>query len=185
MYVENATVSQQTYKYHHGDYFYEDEIQLHQENDSCEYDSLSIMFRLYRVLNESLCRSALMSILEGAGNTLHESTQSLLNQEDMTSNLDDLLHNDHMVQCQQGFAFANDDMIAKSKSRITNALKLFSSSPTIKSFLVQDFFDRAKENITKFKKLGNGVGSLEIYHDFRSKMKLERILGPNNIILLS
>ena len=143
------------------------------------------MFRLYRVLNESLCRSALMSILEGAGNTLHESTQSLLNQEDMTSNLDDLLHNDHMVQCQQGFAFANDDMIAKSKSRITNALKLFSSSPTIKSFLVQDFFDRAKENITKFKKLGSGVSSLDIYHDFRSKMKLERILGPNNIILLS
>ena len=47
----------------------------------------------------------------------------------------------------------DDDLIDKSKSRITSVLKLFSSSSTIKSFLVQDFFDRAKESITKFKNL--------------------------------
>ena len=87
---------------------------------------LNLQFNQNRVLNEFFCRKALMSVLECAGNSLHESTQSLLNQKEMTSNLDDLLHNEHMVQCHQGYAFKNEDMISRSKDRIANALKLFS-----------------------------------------------------------
>ena len=58
-----------------------------------------------KVLNESICRRTLISILESAGSSLNESSRSLLDQKDMFEKLDDLIHNEHMVQAYQSFDF--------------------------------------------------------------------------------
>lgn len=55
------------------------------------------------MLNESTCRRTLISILESAGSSLNESSRSLLDQKDMFEKLDDLIHNEHMVQAHQSF----------------------------------------------------------------------------------
>jgi len=67
----------------------------------------------------------------------------------MVENLDDLLHNQHMVHVYQAIEFRQTKAIEESRQSITKVLRLFGESPVIKNFLVDDFFKRANETIER------------------------------------
>ena len=69
----------------------------------------------------------------------------------MTTRLDDLIHNEQMVSVHQSVAledcYPKRPGLERAEAKTVNALKLFGQSPTIKTFLVNDFFKRAKETL--------------------------------------
>lgn len=70
-----------------------------------------------------------------------------------------------------------------------NSLQLFKGTPSIKNFLIEDFFTRAKVTIEAIGKndfkdyFENGTPVL--VENFREKLKLEAYLDPMNLLLLS
>ena len=58
---------------------YNRELQLFELITTQDRGTLWKLYKEYKVLNEALCRSALMEILESAGSTLNEAAAKLLN----------------------------------------------------------------------------------------------------------
>lgn len=147
------------------------------------------LYSALKVFNESICRSTLVLIFQTAGNSLNESAHQMLEQKDMFENLDDLIHNEHMVQSYHSFDFEQPKSLDESKKTISELLKLFGKSDSIKTFLVDDFFKRAKETIVNASR-----NEFSIFHEehtwsmaknFRKYVKLEALLDPMNLMLLS
>ena len=65
------------------------------------YANFNNFFTALKTSNQALCRKSLLSILESAGSSLSESSLKLLNQEEMMTKLDDLIHNEHMLRSHQ------------------------------------------------------------------------------------
>ena len=124
--------------------------------------------------------------MEGAGSKLSESAGVLLQQEELMTRLDDLVHNEHMVVGHQGIVFDVEEDIKKSESRITKTLALFKESAAIKKFLVDDFFQRAARSIAANAKTWPDQNrSNYLINSWRERTKVEAILDPMNLILLS
>lgn len=106
----------------------------------------------------------------------------------MTTRLDDLVHNNHMVNAFHAISFDISQIQEESAAQITNVLRLFAQSDTIKEFLVNDFFKRAKETVERSmpeddkSKLFNDETGLK--QGWRDVLKLEEILDPTNVLLL-
>ena len=58
----------------------------------------ALIFNLYKVVYQSICRNTLMKIMDVAGKKLSEATSSLLQQKELKTRLDDLIHNENMVR---------------------------------------------------------------------------------------
>lgn len=70
-------------------------------------EELQQLYDEYKTANQAICRNSLMITLESAGNSLNESSRALLNQEDMMTKLDDLIHNEHMMHAHQSICFGD------------------------------------------------------------------------------
>ena len=57
-----------------------------------------------------------------------------------------------MVRSHQSFCYDDPKALKKSEEQTISVLKLFKETPSIKNFLVRDFFKRAKETILKISK---------------------------------
>ena len=73
------------------------------------------IYTLYKVVFQSICRNTLISIMELAGKQLSEATGKLLEQEDLMTKLDDLLHNEHMVRSHQSICYDEAKALKKSE----------------------------------------------------------------------
>ena len=58
----------------------------------------SKLFKGYKVLNEAICRTTLITIMSSCAHKVTESSRQLLNKDEMCSRLDDLVHNYHMAR---------------------------------------------------------------------------------------
>jgi len=142
------------------------------------------------VLNEAICRTTLITIMSSTAHQITASSQQLLNKDEMCSRLDDLVHNYHMASAHQSIAFADPAVMKSSEAIIAEVLKLFAQSPTIKTFLVDDLFKRARETIEQaskeaFEYFNDRYSPCYVATVFRQKLRLEANLDPTNLILLS
>ena len=60
-------------------------------------ERLRKIFLGYKVLNEAICRSTLITILSETADKVSESSRKLLDQEELKKRIDDLIHNSHMI----------------------------------------------------------------------------------------
>lgn len=156
--------------------------------DSSDKSKFRKVFIAQKVLNEAICRDTLITILGETGDKLSESSREMLNKEELRTRLDDLIHNNHMVVVHQAVYFAEKDSRKLSEDRIRAVLKLFAESETIKTFLVDDLIKRAKETLKNameenFYEFTDR--SMKLATTFRRRVKLEAILDPTNLVLLS
>ena len=78
-----------------------DLCQYNEYQNAGPYADFNKFFVALKTSNQALCRKSLLSILESAGSSFSESSLKLLNQEEMMTKLDDLIHNEHMLRSHQ------------------------------------------------------------------------------------
>ena len=153
-----------------------------------EKHKLNKVFIAQKVLNEGICRETLITILGETADKLSAESREMLNKEDLRTRLDDLIHNNHMTAVHQSIRFNEPELRKESEARTRSVLKLFAESDTIKTFLVDDLFKRAQETIKNVMHVDFadfGIRNVKLSENFRSLVKLEAILDPANLILLS
>ena len=62
-----------------------------------EWELHEKLYVSYKTLNESICRKILLLIFSQSGQSLNESSRSLLNNKTIMTRLDDLIHNSYMT----------------------------------------------------------------------------------------
>ena len=134
-----------------------------------------------------MCRQSLITILSQVADKVNEKSRLLLDKDELRTRLDDLIHNNHMVAVHHSLYLKETKHRTESQEQVTDVLKLLAQSELIKKFLVNDMFKRAEETLkismeNDFEKFCDRNVRLTSY---RSAVKLEAILDPYNLILLS